>query len=334
MAAALQGSSREQRDVDTTFPIVGVYDRFPEPYLPMLRKTVPDSNLHLCTRWDRLDQIVDEIDVLLAFKLSGKPFPRETILSAPSIKWVQLASAGIDHITPFDQSKLVVTNASGIHGDIMSQYVVGALVYMLWDFPRLADQQRSRQWEPFTVPSLARRTMGIIGAGNVGSTIGRRAKAFGMRVIGTRRSGRPVKGFDRVYGPEGMLTVLAESDVVVLSLPLTSETKKLIGRSELNHMRPTAYLVNVSRGGIVDEAALLDLLENRSIAGAILDVFEQEPLPPENPFWSLPNVLVTPHTSSESENWAVAIVRLFRDNLRRWINHEPLRNVVDPTLGY
>jgi phosphoglycerate dehydrogenase-like enzyme len=319
---------------DKSLPLVGVYHAAPEPYLPLIRELLPDSNLRLCKRWDGIEEILDGVDVLLAFKFGTQPFPREAVLKAPRLRWVQVAGAGADHLLPFDSQKLLVTNASGIHGNIMAQFVIGTLVHLLWDFPRLLRQQRERHWERWEVPTLSGKTMTVVGAGHVGGTIGHVARALGMRVVGVRRSGGAVEGFERVVGPDGLLEVLGEGDVVVLSVPLTPQTRHLIGPRELASMRPSSYLVNVSRGGIVDEGALLDVLKRGALAGAVLDVFQQEPLPPASDFWSLPNVLVTPHISSELADWPTEVARIFCANLSRWLKGEPLKNVVDPIAGY
>jgi phosphoglycerate dehydrogenase-like enzyme len=154
---------------------------------------------------------------------------------------------------PFDRSRLTVTNASGMHGDTMAEYVMATVVHMTWDFPRLLRQQQEHRWMKYEVPSLAGLTIGIIGAGRVGRRIGARARAFGMRVIGTRRSGGVVEGFDETRGPEGLCSVLGESDVAVVTLPLTEETRGVLGSRELRSIKPGAWLVNVSRGGIVRE---------------------------------------------------------------------------------
>jgi len=323
-----------QVEQERALPVVGVYHGEPEPYLPLIREIIPASHLRVCTRWDRLAEILEDVDVLLAFKFGFRPFPRALILEAPRLRWVQLGSAGIDHLTPYDPERLVVTNASGIHGDIMAQYVLSMLVHVLWNVPRLIEQQRARHWQRYEVPSLSGRSMAIVGAGRVGAVIGRCARAFGMRVYGVRRSGAPVEGFNGTCGPEGLPALLSDADVVVLTLPLTPETRHSIGANELGRLKPTAWLINVSRGGIVNEAALIDLLRRRAIAGAVLDVFAAEPLPADSEFWTLPGVVVTPHISSELEGWPVELARLFCANVRRWISHEPLENVVDPVAGY
>jgi len=314
--------------------VVAVFDAHPDSYLPLVESVVPPNRLRVCRDPGRLSEVAADAEVLLAFKFSPQPFPRDAVLSLDRLAWVQLASAGSDHMLPFDPTRLTVTNASGIHGDTMAEYVVGTLVHMTWDFPRLLRQQQEHRWEKYEVPSLARLTMGIIGAGHVGQRIGHRARAFGMRVIGTRRGAGAVDGFDETRGPDGLQSVLGESDIVVLTLPLTAETQRMFGSRELRWINPGAWLVNVSRGGIVQEDALLQVLREKRLSGAILDVFAEEPLSKDSPFWDLPNVLVTPHISSEFAGWPGAVARLFLKNLERWTRNAPLLNVVDPALGY
>jgi phosphoglycerate dehydrogenase-like enzyme len=329
VATALPPSPGEGRA-----PVVGVYDPAPEAYLPWLREIAGSGRLRVCARPDGLRDGAGDVEVLLAFKWPPGPFPREEILALPRLRWVQLASAGVDHMLPFDPARVTVTSASGLHGDAMAEYVIGTLVMMRWDFPRLLAQQAARRWETYEVPTLAGLTMGIVGAGHVGSRIGARARAFGMRVVGVRRSGRPADGFDEIWTPDRTSDLFRRADVVVLSLPLTPETRGIIGARELSRLKKHAWLVNVSRGGIVDETALAAVLRAGRIGGAILDVFEREPLPPENEFWTLPNVFVTPHISSEFAGWRSAVARLFAANLRRWVAGEPLANVVEPSRGY
>jgi phosphoglycerate dehydrogenase-like enzyme len=235
---------------------------------------------------------------------------------------------------PFDPSRLTVTNASGIHGETMATYVMATVVHMIWDFPRLLRQQQNHQWIKYQVPSLAGLTIGIVGAGHVGQRIGERARTFGMRVIGTRRRAGVIEGFDVVRGPEGLHDVLSESDITVVTLPLTAETRGMLGRRELRSIKAGGWLVNVSRGGIVHEDSLLEVLREGHLAGAVVDVFAREPLPPDSPFWDMSNVLVTPHISSEFAGWPGAVARLFLKNLDLWMRRMPLLNVVNPSRGY
>jgi phosphoglycerate dehydrogenase-like enzyme len=315
-------------------PVVAIYHAEPDAYLERIARVVAPEQLRVCRDPCALEAIAADADVALCFKFAGHVFPRETVLRLRRIKWVQLASAGADHIHPFDPRQVIVTSAVGIHGTVMAEYVMGTLVHMLWDFQRLMRQQRERLWQNYPVQSLAGRSMGIIGAGHVGGEIGRRARAFGMRVIGMRRSAEPVRDFDEVRGPDALHSLLADSDVIVVSVPLTSATRGLIGRDALACVRPGAWFVNVSRGGVVDEDALADALESGRLAGAVLDVFEREPLPPQSRFWGMRQVFVTPHISSEFAGWQSAVADLFLENLGRWTSGQPLRNVVSPALGY
>lgn len=317
-------------------PIIGVFCAEPGEILDVLRRELPEENTILvCDRHDGIDEIIDDVDVLLAYKFGREyPFPRDRILEAPRLQWVQLGAAGADHIAPYAGSDVIVTRTSGIHGEIMAQYVIATLVHRLWDFPRLLRQQSEHVWEKYEVPTLAGRTMGVVGVGQVGSTIGARARDLGMRLLGVRRSGEPVEGFEEIVPTDRMKEVLRRSDVVVVCLPLTAETRHVIGVEELQAMRPDTIFVNVSRGGVVDDAALLEHLKQGGLGAAILDVFEEEPLPATSGFWDLPEVLVTPHISSEIAGWQLAVVSLFLDNLIRWREGRPLRNVVDPELGY
>jgi phosphoglycerate dehydrogenase-like enzyme len=324
-------SSRTPRH---TPPVIGLYHADPEPVLDRIRTRVPGAVIRVCDRWDGFETIAGSIDVLVAFKFGRRPFPREEILSSPRLRWVQLASAGADHIAPYSRTDLVVTNASGIHGTAMAQYVIGTLVDRSWNFPRLRRQQAARVWQRYPFESLTGQTMVVVGAGQIGTVVGRAASSLGMRVVGVRRTGTPAEGFDRMFDSTGLHTALSLADVVVLCTPLTNETRDLIGRAELALMKRTAVLVNVSRGGVVDEGALAEALAEQRLGGAILDVFQQEPLPATSPFWTLDNVFVTPHISSDPIGWEREVAELFCDNLERWNRSDRLRNIVDPGLGY
>ena len=316
-------------------PIVGVYHEAPDDFIDLIRDTASDDCLRLSTTWNGLPKILPELDVLLAFRFRGRPFPREAILAAPRLRWLQLSSAGIDHMLPFaPATPLTVTNTSGLHADSVALYVFAGLMHLLWDFPRFQEQQRERSWERRQLPLLRGRTIGIVGAGRIGSRIASVARTLGMTPIGLRRSGGPKNEFERMYAPGGLGELMEQSDVVVACLPLTPQTRGMLGSAALSRLRPTAYVLNVSRGGVVDESALLRVLREGLIAGAVLDVFEREPLPRSSEFWELPNVLITPHLAGEFELWPRAVAELFCANLRRWIAGDELDSVVNLDAGY
>lgn len=319
---------------ELSFPVVGLYHEAPDGILSIIREVVPKSRLRVCTTWDGLQEILPGLEVLLAFRFRGRPFPRDAILAAPGLRWLQLSSAGIDHMLPYDPAVLIVTNTSGLHADSIVPYVFTGLLHLMWDFPSLQREQREHSWRRRQLPLLRGRMIGVLGAGRIGRRVGVAARAFGMVPIGLRRSGLASEEFERMYGPDGLPELLERSDVLVVCLPLTPDTRGLLGAKALRHLRPSAYLVNVARGGIVDEGALLSLLSEHRLAGAVLDVFEREPLPPSSEFWDLPNVLITPHLAGEFEQWPSAVATFFCTNLRRWIAGAPLENIVDAAGGY
>jgi phosphoglycerate dehydrogenase-like enzyme len=216
----------------------------------------------------------------------------------------------------------------------MAEYVVG---WCLWVTQRMAAYrvaQVRREWvQHVTVPErLAGKTLAIVGLGDIGRVVARAARGLGMRVVGVTRSGRPVAGVDRVLPRRALRGALGDADFVVLVVPLNDDTRGMIGAPELAAMRPTAWLLNIARGPIVDEPALLRALERRTIAGAILDVFAAEPLPATHPLWRLDNVVVTPHVAGP--NVPEEIAHVFNDNLARYLAGRPLRHVVDRRRGY
>ena len=200
----------------------------------------------------------------------------------------------------------------------------------------LVKQQEEKAWKRMNPAELYGATVGIISLGRIGSEIAKRAKAFGMRVIGTRRTaaGEKAENVEQVYPISRLNDLLAESDYVVLTLPSTAETKKLIGEAQLKAMKKSAFLINVARGDVVDEQALIAALRDGTIAGAALDVFDKEPLPADSAFWELPNVLISPHVAGYAEKGDDRMTDLFCDNLRLFLDGKPLVNIVDATKGY
>jgi phosphoglycerate dehydrogenase-like enzyme len=231
---------------------------------------------------------------------------------------------------------VMVTRTRGHHPRPMSEWVMLQVLAVTKRLPELVRAQAAAEWRPLDVPlTVDGRTLGIVGYGEIGQAVVVRARAFGMRVVGLRRHPQPSPELDACYTPEGLGTLLAESDYVVLLTPLTDETRGLIGAAQLAAMKPTAWLINVARGEVVDEAALLRALRAGTIAGAALDVFADEPLPSDSLFWRLPNVLVTPHNAGVKDprvaSWAVD---QFLDSLACYASGEPPPNQVDTRAGY
>ena len=246
------------------------------------------------------------------------------------LRWFHSFSAGVD--SPAFKAILdrgtLLTNSSGASAPSIAQYVIAMMLYRSKPIEAWRSAQTRREWAPTPGRDLTGQTAGIIGTGAIGGEIARLAKALGMRTIGMRRSGKPARHIDEMLTARRMRYLLLESDFVVLACPLTAETEGLIGAAQLAAMKPTATLINVARGRIVDEAALIEALEHRAIAGACLDVFTVEPLPETSPLWSMPNVIVTPHNSGVSPLNMERAMGIFTDNLARFVAGKPLRNRV------
>ncbi|MDP9273692.1 MAG: D-2-hydroxyacid dehydrogenase [Chloroflexota bacterium] len=261
------------------------------------------------------------------------------ITRAPRLAWIHSASAGVDRVaTPVVRARgLTVTNARGVFSRPIAEYVVMMVLAIARRLPQLLELQRERTWQPLRGTELANLTLGIVGYGSIGSEVAHLLEPFGTRILATRR--HPERGSgDRpnveLLAEDQLDRLLAESDVVVVATPLTEDTAGLIGSPQLQRMRETAWLINIARGRLVDEAALRRALEQGWIGGAVLDVFTEEPLAPDSPLYSAPNMIITPHTSWASDRVADRTIELFVENLRRYVAGEPLANVVDLEAGY
>lgn len=258
---------------------------------------------------------------------------------APRVRWIQATSAGIGELlarTGLDDTPITFTTASGVHAGALAEFCVAAMLVFVKELNRLKADQAARRWERYCARELRGMTLGIIGLGHVGREIARLGHALGMRVIGTKRT-VPADGLpcvDRVLPPEGSSEVIREADVLVLIVPQTAETRRLLGARELRSMKRGAILINIARGAIVDEAALVDVLREGHLGGAALDVFAKEPLPADSPLWELPNVIVSPHSASTVPAENARLTDLFCENLRRYLDNKPLINVFDRTRRY
>ncbi len=217
---------------------------------------------------------------------------------------------------------------------MMAEYIMGGFLHFTLDVSGLQTDKANRAWTARQVLPLKGKTLLIVGLGHTGHALAKRARAFGMRTIGTRANPKPTEHVDRVEPATALHALLPEADAVAICTPLTPATKYLIGAAEIALMKPEVLIADVSRGGVVDQAALADSLRSNRVQGAALDVFETEPLPQDSPHWALPNVLLSPHCSSVYEGWELASFDLFLANLTRWQTGEPLTNVVDPDRGY
>ena len=270
--------------------------------------------------------LLGKAEVLLDFPQQE---PRPLLELAPKLRWVQTTSAGVGPLVQrlgLQDSHLIVTTASGIHAQPLAEFVFAALLYHTKELGRLKEEQQAHQWNRFAGIELAGRTMTIIGPGRIGREIGRIARAFRMRVVALGRDCDPARveslGVDQLYSREQLHHMLAEADCLVVCAPLTPETEDLLGAAEFDALKPGAVFVNIGRGAIVDETALLRGLREGRIAFAALDVFREEPLPSESPFWDLPNVLINPHSASTVATENGKIADLFIRNLGHYLAGE------------
>jgi phosphoglycerate dehydrogenase-like enzyme len=271
--------------------------------------------------------------VQLPYELAQRPAALPAVgrlLGEPTLRWLQSPGAGVDHpaFAALLKRGIRVTHAGGVHAEPIAQYLFTWILY--WE-RRVAEhqaQQRARSWQHLPSGDLAQKGLGIVGLGGIGAATARVARAFGMRVLGCRRTPGSDENVDAWFTPDRLHELLAASHYVVLSLPLTAETRQLIGAAELAAMRPDAVLLNVARGAVLDEAALTLSLQRGGIRGAVLDVASEEPLPPSSPLWDLPGCVVTPHDAGFSPLANQRIAELLLDNLARYQRDAPLRNLV------
>ncbi len=263
------------------------------------------------------------------------------VLGVSTLRWVHTMTAGVEHVVRALSERLlpgesiVITNAAGIFDVPIAEMVLAWILAIAKRLPDFIAQQRAHQWHLLRLREASDLTVGIVGLGSIGSEIARRCHAVGMRVLATRRHiDRGAPFVDQLFTPEDLSELLVASDFVVVAVPLTPETRGLIDAGALRQMRRDAWLINIARGAIVDQAALVDALGQGWIGGAALDVFEEEPLPATSPLWDLPNVLITPHNSWSTPHFKRREAELFLDNLERFLHGEALRNVVDLSRGY
>ena len=279
-----------------------------------LRATFPDAALHTASDLESA-LAAPSPDVLITGSFAWLP---EYVRERPDLPWIHLLSAGADQLLTMDLpfERLRVSTSSGVHAATIAEYVLGGVLFFAKSFGHYAAQQRERRWERGQLGEIEGQTIAVLGLGAIGEGIAARARAFGMRVIGTKRTPEPVEGVDEVFPSERLHDVLAQADAVAVTVPLSPATRGLIGAAAFAAMKPNAVFVNVARGAVVDESALVDALRERRIAAAVLDVFETEPLPHDSPLWELENVLITPHVSGSTPVYMRKAAEVFARNVR------------------
>jgi phosphoglycerate dehydrogenase-like enzyme len=316
--------------------------------LDNLRQVSPRLSVTYCnaTALADLEKVMRDVEVL--YTSGVLPTPAQ----APRLCWIQGHFAGVNSILGAGEilRQAQLTSASGIHGPVMGEYVLMMMLAHAHDLPRMISGQRERAWPgDFTQRVLRGASVGIVGYGSIGREVARLASTFGMRILACKRDpeAREDQGYalpgtgdprgelpERIYGFDGLPEMLGQSDYVVLTAPLTPATQNMINAETLRAMKPGAFVVNVGRGGLIDESALAAALRAQQIGGAALDVFVREPLPPDSELWHLPNLIISPHVSGSVDNYMDLAMALFAENLRRYVAGEPLLNIVDVDAGY
>jgi glyoxylate/hydroxypyruvate reductase A len=310
-----------------------IYDDIPEyvdRYERLLREARKELQLLTCKSKDQIERVIDQADIIFA----GHTFPVELIPKAKRLRWIQSTAAGVENYarSKLLPSNIVLTKIKGVFGPIMAEYVVGYILAITQNMKRIIANKGKKRWEPFVSDSIRHKTVGVMGLGSVGGYIAYQVHLMGAVVIALEEQEKRLPYVAKEYSLAEIEEFLSTSDFVVMAIPLTDSTEGILGEKELAMMKKSAYLINVSRGQLVQEKPLLRALREGSIAGAVLDVFHEEPLPPDHPLWDLDNVIITPHIAGPSI--PEDIVKIFIENLKRFEEGKQLEGIVDRQKEY
>ena len=304
-----------------------------------LRHDFPDVEVVHLSAYDRVNEEIADADIAISWSLRG-----EQIRAAGKLKWIHSTATAVHALMSPElrNSNIIVTNARDVHGPVVAEHAMALAFALAKRLPQAMQYQRQKHWAQHDLWANSPRprelrgaTMTIVGLGGLGRSLARMASSLGMRVLGVRaHPERSCQGVDVVYGFDALDQGLSRGDFVVLALPVTSSTHRLMNAARLSKLRPEAYLINVGRGVLIDETALIEALRNKAFAGAALDVTAEEPLPPNSPLWEMENVLITPHIAGLTEKMWDRHYAAFAENLKRFINAQPLRWIVDKEKGY
>lgn len=314
-----------------------VIDPAPGAHLDQLCRALVADDVAICSMLDEVEEAVAnrEPTIILQFRMAGfSGAATRCVVEAPSLRWLHYAGVGIDHFASWDAERLIVTNSAGVTSDFMAEYVMAAILSANIGFPLYHRQQNERRWEAHRWVGLKGCTLAIVGLGRIGLAVAERARAFGMTIIGVRSKARETPFVDAVFGTDQIAEALADADFVSVNVPLTERTRGMIDGRVLDRLKPSAILVDTSRGGVVDEAALVARLRAGKLRAVVRDVFAREPLPPDDELWSVPNLIITPHMSDSVTDWKSRSVEFFLSLLEDFRAGGELMNVVSPLRGY
>ncbi len=306
--------------------------------LKLLEELPSETSLAVGNSPEAFDRAAPEATVILNWSGSGELL-REVFAVCPRVQWVHSRSAGLDGVLSPEiiESPVPVTNGSGVFSPPLGEFALGAILYFAKDFRRMVRSQEAGVWDQFDMPEIAGQTVGIVGYGDIGRAVAVRVRPMGMRVLAVKRHVLPYNPdplIDKIYPPDERLEMISRADYIVASAPLTPETRGMVGAPEFAAMKREAVVINIGRGPVIDEAAMVRALTEGRIKGAALDVFDTEPLPEGHPLYRLKNVLLSPHCADHTPDWLERGMRFFLEQFERFRKGEPLVNVVDKRLGY
>ena len=305
----------------------------PDELRPIIQRRFPDAPVYYLDNPEQLKTALAEHDPQVAFTIKQETFAGDlhrTALNHPSVQWFHVGGSGYEHVQPWDRPELVVTNSAGVLASYLAETVLGGMLALNGHFLTYLQQQQAHQWRSTPFQPLSEQTLLVVGLGQIGGVVAEHARQLGMHVIATRRSDTQHPSVHELYPPDALPELLPRADFVTLHVRLNRETHHLMDAQALSLMPRGSRLINTSRGPVVDESALAAALESGHLAGAYLDVFATEPLPPQSRLWSTPNLLITPHTADNIAGWPGKFAELFLDNLERWLEDRPMLNVVCP----
>jgi len=313
-----------------------------EPTLPQLAMLEPlgaQANIIAGDSANRFERIAADADVIFNWSASLELF-REVFRMCHRLRWAHSRSAGLEKVLfpELIASQVTLTNGTGVFSPSLGEFALAAILYFAKDFRRMIRNQMAGVWEPFDILSVEGHTVGIVGYGDIGRAVAARVRALGMRVLALRRRAAAPNTQDplaeQIYTPDHLTEMLRRSDYVVVAAPQTRETYRMVGAREIAVMKATAVVINVGRGPVIDEHALIEALSSGRLKGAALDVFDEEPLPPGHPFYKLENVLLSPHSADHTPDWLDNAMQFFIAQFARFRRGQPLLNIVDKSLGY
>jgi phosphoglycerate dehydrogenase-like enzyme len=311
-------------------PVLIVYEEA-EKLAEVLAGQFPDTDFQCVNTAEMLAEALQRHQPEIAFSIKGPGFPADghrPLTCFPSLRWIQVGGSGYDHLLPWNNEALTLTNCAGVLAAHLAETVIGGMIALNLGLPEYLRLQAAHTWRPHSFRPLSEQTLLVVGLGKIGGIVATHAKALGMRVLAIRSSEKAHPSVDEMYAPDELATVVRMADFVSLHVRLNESTKGMFSREILGAMKRGAYLINTARGGVVDEAALIETLQRGYLAGAYLDVFEHEPLVPSSPLWDMQQVIITPHAADDVFAWPLTFTKFFANNLKKWFRGMPLENVV------